>query len=81
MKQNNAPAGKSAATVIVPHRQRMHRHDRRSNLSFSPSPIRVLRQIIQQCKESRRLTDKEPHCGQEIDHTHGNPLCFRGAND
>jgi hypothetical protein len=53
VKQNNAPAGKSAAAVIVPHRQRMHRPDRRSNLSFSPGVIRVLRQIIQQRKERR----------------------------
>lgn len=80
VKQNNAPAGKSAAALIVPYRQRMHRHNRRRSLSFSPGVIRVLRQIMQQRKEGRRLTEKEAHCGQEIHHTHGNPLCFRGAN-
>jgi hypothetical protein len=34
-----------------------------ANLSFPSSLIRILRQIAQQCKEGRRLTDKESHCG------------------
>jgi len=50
-------------------------------LGSALSRICLLGQLVQERKERRRLTDKQTHVGQELDHAHGNPLCVGRTND
>ena len=45
------------------------------------SCICFLRQLVQERKERRRLTDEKPHVSQELDHSHGDPICLGRPND
>src|SRR6185437_14655887 len=49
-------------------------------LVFAPCLVRVLRQIVQQLEEGRRLTDEESHVRQEVDDAHGSSFGFGGTN-
>jgi hypothetical protein len=49
--------------------------------SIPASTIRILCEIRHHCKKILRLTHKQSHVRQELNHAHGNALCFSRSNN
>src|SRR5439155_4685143 len=54
---------------------------RSTHLPSAPGFIRILRKVLHECKERRRLSDEKPHVREELEYAHGDALGLGRPND